>query len=398
MISIKNSAGGKQQSVIRDQFEYGTARAKVVGWENISNLCIGNPSVPPPESVKEAMIDLLNNYDPVKLHGYTATAGLEEVRETLAQGMNERYGTHFTAKNLYLTVGAATALNVAFRALTNPGDEVIVIAPYFPEYKFYLEAIDCVTVEVPPRTVDFQIDMEALENAITPLTKAVLVNSPNNPSGAVYSEETIKKLSELLLRKSEEYGHAIYIISDDPYKELVYDGVQVPFIPLYYRNTVVCYSFSKCLSLPGERIGYLTVPTEVDEYEEIMAAVWGAARVLGFVNAPTIFQLTIQKCYNDLSNVSIYEKNRNRLYAALKEFGYDVVKPDGAFYIFPKSPIEDANEFAMAARKYDLLIVPGDDFGCPGYFRASYCILEEELERAIPLFKKLAIDFGLMKE
>lgn len=386
MISKAYQEMGSKSSAIREMFDLALERSKVVGSENVYNFCIGNPNVPTPDCVKEELIRLLNTEDCMHLHGYTTSAGDEEARDEIAKGLNKRYGTHFTRDNLYFTVGAACALNVCFRALCNRGDEFIAIAPYFPEYRFYLEAIGVRFVPVMASCEDFQIDLEALEAALTEKTKGIILNSPNNPSGAVYSEETIRAVSELLQRKEKEYGHAIYIVADEPYREIAYD-VEVPYVPKYYRNTLVCYSYSKCLSIPGERMGYLVIPDEVEEFDNLMKAVSGAARILSYVNAPTIFQLLMKTCHEEVADMGIYRRNRDLFYGALTEMGFSCVKPDGAFYLFPQSLEEDDYAFCRKAAEHNIMMVPGSEFGCSGHVRISYCVSTAQIERALPAFE-----------
>ncbi|MBO5488226.1 MAG: pyridoxal phosphate-dependent aminotransferase [Eubacterium sp.] len=389
MISKDYLEIGNKSSAIREMFDLALERSKEVGPENVYNFCIGNPNVPTPDCVKEELIRLLNTEDCMHLHGYTTSAGDEEARDEIARGLNKRYGTHFTRDNLYFTVGAACALNVCFRALCNHGDEFIAIAPYFPEYRFYLEAIGVTFVPVMASPEDFQIHLEALEEAITEKTKGIILNSPNNPSGAVYSKETLQAVSDLLRRKEKEYGHAIYIVADEPYREIAY-GVDVPYIPNYYRNTLVCYSYSKCLSIPGERMGYLVIPKEVDDFADLSKAVSGAARILGYVNAPTIFQLLMKTCHESVADMSIYRRNRDLFYEALRNMGFSCVKPDGAFYLFPKSLEEDDYAFCRKAAQHNIMMVPGSEFGYPGHVRISYCVSTEQIKQALPAFEKFA--------
>lgn len=393
MISEAYKEIGEKRSAIREMFDLALEKSKEVGEENVFNFCIGNPNVPTPEKVREELINLLNTTDSLHLHGYTTSAGDEESRDAIAEGLNRRYGTHFTRENLYFTVGAACALNMCFRALCNRGDEFIAISPFFPEYKFYLETIGAVFVAVPSLKENFQIDLESFEKAITSKTKGIILNSPNNPSGTVYSEETILSVCKILEKKQKEYGHAIYIVADEPYREIAYD-VEVPYIPNYYKNTLVCYSYSKCLSIPGERMGYVVVPEEVDDYENLMTAISGAARVLGYVNTPTIFQLLMKSCYDEIADMNIYRRNRDLLYDALIRMGFSCVKPDGAFYLFPQSLEEDDWEFCRRAVAYNLILTPGSEFGCPGHVRISYCVSTEQILRSLPAFEKLAKSYG----
>ena len=396
MISEKSYVLGTKKSTIRTIFEFGRKRAAEVGEENVFDFSIGNPNVPAPDKVKEAIIDILNEVDSVALHGYTVAPGDPQVRETIARSINSRFGTSFTGKNLFMTAGAAAAITICFKALTEDDvhNEFITFAPYFPEYKCFVEAMGSELKVVPANTADFQIQFDKFKEMLTPDTKAVIVNSPNNPSGVVYSEDTIKKLAEILNEKEKEYGHPIFIISDEPYRELVYGGITVPYIPKYYKNTLVCYSWSKSLSLPGERIGYIVVPDEVADFERVYGGIAGAARVLTHVNASSLFQRVVARCVDEPSNIAAYERNGNLLYNGLVEAGFTCQKPQGAFYLFPKALEDDDYAFCERAKKYDLLLVPGSDFGCPGYFRAAYCIKQETIEKSIPAFKKLAAEYG----
>lgn len=384
---------GTKKSTIRTIFEFGRKRAAEVGEENIFDFSLGNPNVPTPEFVKQAAIDILREMEPSAVHGYTVAPGNPEVRETLAGSINERFGTKFTGKNLFLTAGAAAAITISFKALAEPGDEFIAFAPFFPEYRCFVESVGAKLVVVPAQPEDFQINFTAFEGLVHADTKAVIVNSPNNPSGAVYSEQTIRRLADILRRKSKEYGHPIFIISDEPYREIAYEGYEVPYVTKYYENTLVCYSYSKSFSLPGERIGYIVVPDEVEDFGRIYGAVAGAARVLTHVNAPSLWQLVVASCAGKPSDISTYAKNGQMLYQGLIDAGFSCVKPQGAFYLFPKALEEDDYAFCERAKKYDLLLVPGADFGCPGYFRAAYCIKTETIERSLPLFKQLAAEY-----
>lgn len=385
---------GQKRSTIREIFEYGKKRAAEIGAENLFDFSIGNPSVPAPDSVRDAVLHILDTEGPVNSHSYTSAQGDYNVRAALADSLNRRFDTAFAADNLYLTMGAAAALSACFKALAELGDEFIAIAPFFPEYRCFVEhGAGAKLVVIDADTKHFQIDFDKLSAAVNPHTKAVIINSPNNPSGTVYSEETIKTLSSLLEEKSRQYNHPIFIISDEPYRELVYDGIQIPFITKYYRNTFVCYSYSKSLSLPGERIGYIVVPSELENAKTAYAAVCGAGRSLGYVNAPSLFQRVAAICADQTSDISIYERNRNLLYNGLSDLGFSCVKPQGAFYIFPRSLEPDAAAFCERAKKYDLLLVPGDDFGCPGHVRISYCVPTRRIERAMDLFAKLAAEY-----
>ena len=381
---------GTSRSVIRELFEFGKQRAAEIGAENVFDFSIGNPSVPAPDAVNETAIKLLQDTDPVVIHGYTSAQGDIEVRKLLANSVNRRFDTSFGPDNFYVSVGAAAALCCCLNGLCNKDDEVIVFAPYFPEYKVFIEGAGAKMNLIPADTEAFQIDFEKFEAAINENTKAVIVNSPNNPCGVVYSHETCTKLAEILNAKSAELGHPIYLIADEPYREIVFDGIEVPYLPKYYNNTLVCYSWSKSLSLPGERLGYVLVPDEVEEHGLVYAAVAGAGRSLGYVNAPGLFQRVCAMCADMTADITIYETNRNLLYNGLREIGFDVVKPDGTFYIFPKTLEEDDVAFCERAKQFNILIVPGSGFGCPGHARISYCVPTERIERALDAFKKLA--------
>ena len=391
MISEKMYELGSKRSSIRELFEYGKQRVAIVGKENVFDFSIGNPTVPAPECVKEAILNILETEESVTIHGYTSAQGDLEVRKGLAEYLNKTYDLQVGPDNLYITCGAAASLCICIKALIeSPEDEVVTIAPSFPEYKVFTEGNGGKLVVVPPDLTAFQVNMEALEAALTNRTKAVIINSPNNPSGVIYTEETIKKISDLLKRKSETYGHPIFLISDEPYREIAYDEVNVPYITKYYSNTLVCYSYSKSLSLPGDRIGYILVPDEVVESKKVYAAICGAARVLGFVCAPSLFQKVILRCLGQTSDIELYKRNRDLLYNKLTELGFECVHPDGAFYLFVKAMEEDAKIFCEKAKAYDLLLVPGDDFGCPGYVRISYCVAQSMLEKSFSAFQKLA--------
>ncbi len=381
---------GTQRSVIRELFEFGKKRAAEVGSENVFDFSIGNPSVPAPDAVNETAMRLIRETDPVFLHGYTSAQGDAASREKIAASIRRRYDMEAKADELYITVGAAAGLCCCLNGLCNPGDEVIVFAPYFPEYKVFIEGAGAVMRLIPADVEAFQIDFEALSDAVNEKTKAVIVNSPNNPSGCVYSEATIKKLSSLLEEKSAEYGEPIFIIADEPYREIAFDGTVVPYIPKYYKNTLVCYSWSKSLSLPGERLGYIFVPGQVTDHELVYAACAGAGRSLGYVNAPSLFQRVCAECVELTSDISIYETNRNLLVKGLRDLGYHVVEPGGTFYMFPRTLIEDDVAFCEKARDFNLLIVPGTGFGCPGHTRISYCVPTEVAERSLDAFAKLA--------
>lgn len=394
MIAEKMQNMVKNSSAIRAMFEEGNRLAKIYGRENVFDFSLGNPNVPAPQAVKDAIIEILNEEDPVALHGYTnSNAGYEDVRQAVAESINEKFGTAFAARNIVMTVGAAGGLNVALKILLNPGDEVIVFAPYFGEYRSYTANFDGVIVAISPDTDTFQPKLDEFEAKITPKTKAVIVNTPNNPTGVVYSEETIKKLAAIMEAKQKEFGTEIYLISDEPYRELAYDGVEVPYLTKYYANTIVGYSFSKSLSLPGERIGYLVIPDEASDSEDLISAASVATRILGFVNAPTLQQKMVVKCLNEQTDISYYDRNRETLYNGLTECGFTCIKPEGAFYLFVKSPVENEKEFCEAAKKYNILIVPGSSFGCPGYVRMAYCVAYETIVNSLPKFKELAKEY-----
>ena len=381
---------GKVRSEIREIFEYGNKRKVEIGAENVFDFSIGNPSVPAPKSVDDAIIDLVNNFDSVALHGYTSAQGDAHVRETIANYINDKFGTNVTANNIYMTCGAAASLTIVMNAILQKDDECIVFTPYFPEYGVFIERTGAKLVEVKSQEKTFQIDMDNFEKAINEKTKAVIINSPNNPSGVVYTVETIEKMCQLLKKKEEEYGHPIFLITDEPYRELVYDDTEVPYVINYYDNTFVCYSYSKALSLPGERIGYIVVSPKMIDEEDAYAAVCGAGRALGYVCAPSMLQRVIEKCISDTSDISIYKENRDLLYNALTKMGFECVYPDGAFYLFVKAMGEDAYEFCEKAKEYELLLVPADSFGTPGYVRVSYCVQTKQIEDALPAFEKLA--------
>lgn len=393
MINQKMYELGTKKSTIRTIFEFGRKRAAEVGEENIYDFSLGNPNVPTPEYVKDAAIDILTNMEPSAVHGYTVAPGNPEVRKALAASVNKRFGTDFTANNFFITAGAAAAITISFKALAEKDDEFITFAPFFPEYRAFVESVGGKLTVVKAQPADWQIDFAAFRQCINEHTKAVIVNSPNNPSGAVYSEATIKELAAILKEKQQEYGHPIFIIADEPYREIAFEGYEVPYIPDYYENTLVCYSYSKSFSLPGERIGYIVVPDAITDFGKVYGAIAGAARVLTHVNAPSLWQLVIGRCADKPSDISTYVKNGQLLYNGLIEAGFECVKPQGAFYLFPKCLEEDDYAFCERAKKYDLLLVPGTDFGCPGYFRVAYCIKTETIEKSLPLFKKLAAEY-----
>jgi aspartate aminotransferase len=375
-------------------FEEGNRLAGIYGAENVFDFSLGNPNVPAPEAVKKAIEDLVENEDPLVLHGYTnSNSGYADVREAVAESLNERFGTAFEGKNIIMTVGAAGGLNVILKTIINAGDEVLTFAPYFGEYRAYVNNFDGVLVEVSPNTVDFQPKLDEFEQKITPKTKAVIVNTPNNPTGVVYSEETIKKMAAIMEAKQKEYGTEIFLISDEPYRELVYDGAEVPYLTKYYNNTIVGYSYSKSLSLPGERIGYLVIPDEVADSEDMLSAANVANRILGFVNAPTLQQKIVKACLNEKTDISYYDRNREALYNGLKKCGFDCIKPEGAFYLFVKSPVENEKEFCEAGKKYNILMVPGSSFACPGYVRLAYCVSYETIVNSLSKFAELAKEY-----
>ena len=384
---------GKVRSEIREIFEYGNKRKAEIGADKVFDFSIGNPSVPAPKSVDNAIIDLVENFDSVALHGYTSAQGDGKVRETIANYVNKRFGTDITANNIYMTCGAAASLTIVMNAIMQKDDECIVFTPYFPEYGVFLERTGAKLVAVDSEEKTFQIDIDKFEKAITEKTKAVIINSPNNPSGVVYTVETIEKMCKVLNDKQEEYGHPIFLITDEPYRELVYDDTEVPYMINYYDNTFVCYSYSKALSLPGERIGYIVVSPKMVDEADAYAAVCGAGRALGYVCAPSLYQRVIERCIDETADISIYKTNRDLLYNALTEMGYECVYPDGAFYLFVKAMCEDAHEFCDKAKDYELLLVPADSFGTPGYVRVSYCVQTKQIEDALPAFEALAKNY-----
>lgn len=392
MIDMEMYRLGKNRSVIRECFEYGKSRKAEIGEENVFDFSLGNPSVPTPAPVTEAMERLLKAKEPVALHGYTSAQGDAAVRRKIAKSIEKRFSVAADPDLIYMTCGAAASLAIALRTIVTPGNNVIVPAPFFPEYRVFAESVGAELIPVPCRTADFQLDVDAIERAVTNRTKAVIINSPNNPTGAVFTEESIKRLSDMLKRKTEEYNSDIFIIADEPYRELCYDGEPV-FIPKYYPDTFVCYSYSKSFSLPGERIGYIYVPPFMEEAQVIYAALCGAGRALGYVCAPSLMQYTVAECVDLLPDLTVYRRNRDLLYRALTEYGYTAVKPEGAFYLFVKSPEASAAAFCERARKYELLLVPSDDFGCEGYVRIAYCVSTEQIKKALPAFKALIEEY-----
>lgn len=390
MISEKMLDLVQNSSAIRAMFEDGKKMAAIYGAENVYDFSLGNPSVEPPKRVKEAIIEVLNEDDPNLVHGYMSNAGYEDVRAGIAQSINKRFDTNFDETNIIMTVGAAGGLNVILKALLNPGDEVIVFAPFFGEYTNYVKNYDGVLVEISPNTETFQPKLQEFAEKISEKTKAVIVNTPNNPTGVVYSEKTIMALAEIMYKAMDKFGTSIYLISDEPYRELVYDGAKVPYLTKYYENTIVGYSYSKSLSLPGERIGYLVIPSEADDSDDLKSAANVATRILGYVNAPSLMQRAVAKCLEETTDIEIYDKNRKFLYEKLKEYGFSCIKPEGAFYLFVKSPVENEKEFVEKAKEYHLLLVPGSSFGCKGYVRLAYCVNYDMIERALPAFQQLA--------
>ena len=389
MISEKIKRLTEGSSAIRAMFEEGKRMADQYGAENVFDFSLGNPNVPAPPQVKEAILDIVGQEDPVMVHGYMSNSGYEDVRGVIADSLNRRFQTSFLERNIIMTVGAAGGMNVIMKTLLNPGDEVLAIAPFFGEYRAYVENYDGVLEVVPPNLEDFQPNLEELARRITKKTKAVIVNTPNNPTGVVYSEDTIQRLSQVLRDKQEEYGTKIYLISDEPYRELVYDGVQVPYLTKYYENTIVGYSYSKSLSLPGERIGYLVVPDEAADSASIIDGASVATRVLGYVNAPSLFQRVVARCVDAKADIAYYDRNRETLYEGLQKAGLTCIKPQGAFYLFVKSPVEDETQFCQEAKKHHLLLVPGSSFACPGYVRLAYCVAYETIVNALPRFEEL---------
>lgn len=398
MVSEEMYVLGTKKSTIRTIFEFGQKRAAEVGAENVFDFSLGNPNVPAPDFIRDAAVDILMHGDPTEVHGYTIAPGKPAVREVLAADLKRRFGMEVTGKNLFMTAGAAASVTITFKALTEPGDEFVTFAPFFPEYRVFVEACGGKLVVVPAKTDDFQIDLTALERVLTPQTKAVIVNSPNNPSGAVYRETTIRRLADLLRAKEQEYGHPIFIVADEPYREIVYDGASVPCIPLFYDNTIVCYSYSKSFSLPGERIGYIVVPDTGADFARIYGAIAGAARVLTHVNAPSLWQLVVARCAGKAADLSTYAKNAALLYDGLTALGFSCVRPQGAFYLFPQALEPDDAAFCRRAQEYDLLLVPGRDFGCPGYFRAAYCVRTKMIEKSLLRFEELAKSYKSISE
>lgn len=390
MIAKKMVKYVEGSSVTRAMFEEGKKMAAKFGAENVYDFSLGNPSVEPPKAVAEQMKAVLDENQPNYIHGYMNNAGHEEVREAIAKSLNKKFGTSFSMKNIIMTVGAAGGLNVILKSILDPGDEVIAFAPYFSEYNNYVGNYDGVMVPISANIPSFQPNLEELKEKITAKTKAIIVNTPNNPTGVVYSEDTIQKLAAILEEKQKEFGTAIYLIADEPYRELAYDGVEVPYLTKYYANTVVGYSYSKSLSLPGERIGYLVIPDEVDDFQNLLDAACVATRILGFVNAPSLQQLTVARCLDEATDVSAYDYNRKLLYDKLTELGFECAKPEGAFYMWVKAKEADDSAFVAKAKEFHLLLVPGSAFMCPGYVRIAYCVDPEMIKRSFASFEKLA--------
>ena len=395
MISEKMKGYVKNSSAIRAMFEEGKKMAAIYGRDHVYDFSLGNPNVAAPDEVKQAIIDVVTNEDPVLVHGYMNNSGYEDVRETIAEHLNGLYGTKYAAGNLLMTVGAAGGMNVFFKTILNPGDEVVTFTPYFGEYRSYTANYDGKLIEVPCDPVTFEPDVKALETALTPLTKIVIVNSPNNPTGAVYSKECLEALAAVLEKKEKEFGTSIYLFSDEPYREIVFGDTEVPWIPSIYQNTVVGYSYSKSLSLPGERIGFLVMPSEIDDFADVTAAANTANRILGFVNAPSLMQRVAAKCVNAKTDVAYYAKNRQMLTEGLKAAGYTFVEPQGAFYLWLKSPEPDEKAFVAKAKERQILIVPGSSFGCAGWVRIAYCVSNETVKNALPGFMEIAKEYGL---
>lgn len=396
MISEKMRPMVQNNSAIRAMFEEGKRLAGIYGAENVYDFSLGNPNVPAPDAVKQAILDILDEEESTFVHGYMSNAGYEDVREAIAQSLNRRFGTAFHWDNILMTVGAASGMNVILKTILNPGDQVIAFAPYFVEYGNYVRNYDGELVVVSPNTRDFQPNLDEFETKINEKTKAVIVNTPNNPTGVVYSDETLTRIGDILRKKQEELGTSIVLISDEPYRELAYDGVEVPFVTKYYANTAVCYSYSKSLSLPGERIGYLLIPDEFEDSKQVFSAASIANRILGSVNAPSLMQRVIMRCVDAEVNLEAYDRNRNLLYNSLKEYGFECIKPEGAFYLFMKSPAANEKEFCEVCKKYNILVVPGSSFACPGYVRIAYCVSYEQIERSLPAFQKVAKEYDLI--
>jgi aspartate aminotransferase len=387
----------ENNSAIRAMFEEGKKLAALYGRENVYDFSLGNPNVPAPLAVNKAILDILNEEESTLVHGYMSNAGYEDVRDAIAQSLNRRFGTRFRLENILMTVGAASGMNVIFKTILNPGDEVVVFAPYFMEYGSYVRNYDGILSVVPPDTKTFQPDLKEFELRITNKTKAVIINTPNNPTGVIYSSETLESIARIMKEKEKEYGKSIVLISDEPYRELAYDGAKVPYVTPFYHNTIVCYSYSKSLSLPGERIGYLVLPDEMDNFQEMAAAASIANRVLGCVNAPSLMQRVIMRCVDEQVDLESYNRNRELLYGRLREYGFECIKPEGAFYLFVKSPVDD-KEFCQYCKEHRVLMVPGSSFACPSYVRIAYCVSYDQILRSLPAFEKIAAAYGLGKK
>ena len=397
MISDKMRPLVENNSAIRAMFEEGKKLAAQYGRENVYDFSLGNPNVPAPPAVNKAILDILNEEESTLVHGYMSNAGYEDVRDAIAQSLNRRFSTHFRLDNILMTVGAASGMNVIFKTILNPGDEVVVFAPYFMEYGSYVRNYDGVLSIVPPDTKTFQPDLKEFELRITNKTKAVIINTPNNPSGVIYSSKTLESIAKIMREKEKEYGKSIVLISDEPYRELAYDGAEVPYVTPFYHNTIVCYSYSKSLSLPGERIGYLVLPDEMDDFQGVAAAASIANRVLGCVNAPSLMQRVIMRCVDEQVDLESYNRNRELLYGHLTEYGFECIKPEGAFYLFVKSPVDD-KEFCQFCKEHRVLLVPGSSFACPNYVRIAYCVSYDQILRSLPAFEAIAKAYGLGKK
>lgn len=389
MYNQTSYAMGSNRSCIRELFEYGCRRAEIVGRENVYDYSLGNPSVPAPKEVEKAIRDILEDTDSVAIHGYTSAVGDLAARKAIADDLNRRYDANVRPEKLLITCGAAPGLTAVLRALAVEKGEILAVAPYFPEYKPFAEGAGLAFRAIPPDVPDFQISLTAVEQMVNENTVGIILNSPNNPSGVVYTRSTLEKLAALLHRKAEVFGHPIYLVADEPYRELAYDGTEVPFLPAIYEDSIVCYSYSKSLSLPGERIGYVYVPKNAADSDALYAAIAGSARVMGHVCAPSLWQRVIARCAQLRPDLEAYDRNRRMLYDALRSYGYEMAKPDGAFYLFIKAPGGDAVAFSERAKKMDLLLVPGNDFGCPGYFRICYCVKPEMIKKSLPIFRQL---------
>ena len=395
MLSKVYSKNVNNRSVIRECFEYSKQRAAVVGSENVFDFSIGNPNVPPPAILSVTVEEITEKFSPVEVHGYPSAEGIPATRKAIAESLNRRFGMSYSEKNILMTNGAAAAISICFRAVTDfgEGDEIITFAPFFPEYTVFVRSSGAKLVVVPADIDTFQINFDEFERLLNPKTKAVLINTPNNPSGAVYNEATIMRLAEILEAKQKEYGHSIYIISDEPYREIVFGGFSVPYVPKYYKNTLVCYSYSKSLSIPGERIGYVAFSDDAEDADILLKVLAGAARDMSYVGVPTLFQMVIEKCVDETADLSVYQTNKDILYKGLVDMGYHCVEPGGTFYAFPRALEPDAAAFCEKARKYDLVLVPGDGFGCPGHVRIAFCTSTDKVQRSLERFEKLIKEY-----